>query len=52
MGQNYLKGPEGDRTNAVLAAVGYNFSLLQRWLAELLRALIIAITSAPRAQTL
>jgi transposase, IS5 family len=24
MGRNYLKGPEGDRTNAVLAAVGYN----------------------------
>ena len=52
MGRNYLKGPEGDCTNAVLAAGGYNFSLLLRWLAELLRALIIAITSALRAQTL
>jgi hypothetical protein len=30
----------GDRSNAVLAAVGYNFSLLLRWLARLLRALI------------
>jgi len=28
------------------------FSLLLRWLAELLLALIIALTSAPRAQTL
>jgi len=24
MGRNYLKGPEGDRINAVLAATGYN----------------------------
>src|SRR5215831_8807683 len=40
--RNYLKGPDGDRINAVLAAAGYNFSLLLRWLAELLRALIQA----------
>ncbi len=40
---NYLKGREGDRINAVLAAAGYNFSLLLRWLAELLRALIAAL---------
>ena len=40
MGRNYLKGPEGDRINAVLAAAGYNFALLLRWLAELLHAFI------------
>jgi IS5 family transposase len=40
MDRNYLKGREGDRINAILAAAGYNFSLLLRWLAELLRALI------------
>ncbi len=40
MDRNYLKGRAGDRSNAVLAAAGYNFSLLLRWLAELLRALI------------
>jgi transposase, IS5 family len=52
LGRNYLKGPEGDRTNAVLAAAGYNFGLLLRWLAELLRALILAIAqSASPAQT-
>ena len=52
MGRNYLKGPEGDRINAVLAAAGYNFALLLRWLAELLRAFIIALAqSAPHAQT-
>ncbi|MDK9723233.1 MAG: IS5 family transposase [Rhodospirillales bacterium] len=38
MGRNYLKGREGDKINAVMAAVGYNFSLLIRWLAEILRA--------------
>ena len=48
MGRNYLKGPEGDRINAVLAAAGYNFDLLLRWLAELLRALIMASPKAPR----
>ena len=31
MGRNYLKGRDGDRINAVLAAAGYNFSLLLRW---------------------
>ena len=49
MGRNYLKGRDGDRSNAVLAAAGYNFSLLLRWLARLLRALIQALLPAPRA---
>jgi len=39
MNRNYLKGREGDRANALLAAAGYNFRLLIRWLAELLCAL-------------
>ena len=52
MGRNYLKGRDGDRINAVLAAAGYNFSLLLRWLARLLRALIRALFPAPlSAQT-
>ena len=38
MDRNYLKGRGGDRSNAVLAAAGFNFSLLLRRLAELLRA--------------
>ncbi|BAR57670.1 putative transposase [Bradyrhizobium diazoefficiens] len=33
MDRNYLKGRLGDRINAVLAAAGYNFGLLLRWLA-------------------
>lgn len=51
MGRNYLKGRDGDCINAVLAAAGYNFSLLLRWLARLLCALIRALIAAPqRAQ--
>jgi IS5 family transposase len=47
MGRNYLKGRDGDRINAVLAAAGYNFALLLRWLARLLRALIQALLLVP-----
>jgi IS5 family transposase len=43
MGRNHLKGRDGDRANAVLAAAGYNFALLLRWLARLLCALIQAL---------
>ena len=49
MGRNYLKGRDGDRINAVLAAAGYNFGLLLRWLERLLRALIRALLAAPRS---
>ena len=45
LGRNYLKGRDGDRSNAVLAAAGYNFSLLLRWLARLLRALFQALAA-------
>jgi len=48
MGRNHLKGRDGDRINAVLAAAGYNFTLLLRWLARLLRALFQALaTTSP-----
>ncbi len=46
MDHNYLKGRDGDRANAVLAAAGYNFSLLIRWFEALLRALIAALLRA------
>lgn len=46
MERNYLKGRDGDRANAVLAAAGYNFSLLIRWLEVLSRALIRALLRA------
>jgi hypothetical protein len=35
MGRNYLTGRDGDRINAVLAAAGYNFSLLSPILLDL-----------------
>ena len=48
MGRNYLKGGTGDRINALLAAAGYNFSLLLRWLEALLCALIKMLDRAIR----
>lgn len=42
MGRNYLAGRNGDAINAVLAAVGYNFSLLIKWL-RLWLALVVAL---------
>jgi transposase, IS5 family len=47
MERNYLKGRDGDRINAVLSAAGYNFGLLLRWLAALLRALFEALLERP-----
>ena len=46
MGRNYLKGRDGDRINAVLAAAGFNFSLLLRWFAWILRALLLMLCPA------
>ena len=43
MGRNHLKGRDGDRNNAVLAAAGYNFSLLLRWFEELLCVLLLML---------
>ena len=48
MGRNHLKGREGDRINAVLAAAGYNFSLLRRWFEAILRALLLVLGCALR----
>jgi len=45
MDRNYLAGQQGDAVNALLAAIGYNFSLLLKWLRQLLR-LIVAIVSS------
>jgi IS5 family transposase len=47
MSRYYLKGRDGDRINAVLAAAGYNFGLLLRWLASPLRALLRMLLGAP-----
>src|SRR6187431_1990037 len=42
MGRNYLWHRQGDAINAVLAAVGYNFRLLIRWLRLLLFCFLAA----------
>lgn len=42
MGRNYLKGRNGDRANAILAAAGYNFRRLARWLRIFLRIILDA----------
>jgi len=47
MDRNYLAGEQGDAVNAVLAAAGYNFSLLLRWFRQLL-CLFAALTFQSR----
>ena len=42
MGCNHLAHRAGDAINATLAAVGYNFRILLRWLSLLLRAILAA----------
>ena len=49
MGRNFLALATGDAANAVLAAAGYNFSLLLRWLRILCALLLAALASATRA---
>ncbi len=46
MGRNYLWYRRGDAANAVLAAAGYNFRRLIRWLRLLLRQILIALIPA------
>jgi IS5 family transposase len=46
MGRNYLAHRAGDAANAVLAAAGYNFSLLIRWLRLLLRQILGSLIAA------
>lgn len=43
MGRNYLRHRWGDAANAILAAVGYNFRCLIRWLRLLLWQMTLAI---------
>lgn len=43
MDRNYLAGTKGDAINAILAAAGYNFSLLLKWFRQLLLYLIACL---------
>jgi IS5 family transposase len=49
MGRNYLWYRQGDAINAVLAAAGYNFSLLLRWLRLLLFRILTVLSRALRS---
>jgi transposase, IS5 family len=51
MGRNYLARRSGDAINAVLAAVGYNFSLLLKWLTLLFAILAPGIAKASDPKT-
>jgi IS5 family transposase len=46
LGRNFLKGRDGDQTNAVLTAVGYNLRLILNWLQRLLHQILKAILAA------
>jgi len=51
MGRNYLWYRQGDAINAVLAAAGYNFSLLIRWLRLLLLRILAALSTSLQPST-
>ena len=48
MDRNYLAHRAGDATNAVLAAAGYNFRLLIRWLRFLLCRMLCDLMAEPQ----
>jgi transposase, IS5 family len=47
MGRNYLWYRQGDANNAVLAAAGYNFRRLIRWLRRLLSQILASLFAPP-----
>lgn len=49
MGRNYLWYRKGDAINAVLAAAGYNFSLVLRWLRLLLCRILLALFASQQS---
>jgi IS5 family transposase len=52
MDRNHLAHAEGDAANAVLAAVGYNFRRILKWLALLCLLLVAAFHASARAQVM
>jgi transposase, IS5 family len=51
MGRNHLAHRAGDAINAVLAAAGYNFHLLIKWLELLLSSFLAAPKPPPTLQS-
>lgn len=52
VGRSFLKGRDGDRANAVLAAAGYNFRLVLKWLRDLLTWILAAMVAAIAPQSM
>ena len=48
MPRNYLAHPQGDAVNAILAAMGYNFSLLLKWLRLLACFIMVMLFTTPK----
>ena len=48
MGRNYLAHRQGDLNNAILAATGYNFRRLIKWLRILLCLILMALFPKPQ----
>ena len=51
MGRNHLARRAGDAINAALAAAGYNFHLLIKWLELLLSSFLAAPKPPPTLQS-
>ena len=51
MDRNFLIGSDGDATNAVLAAIGYNFARLLAWLRRFWRAVLKLLVSVVLANS-
>ena len=51
MDRNYLAHEQGDAINPILAAVGYNFRLILKWIRLLLFKICMAMISARSAKT-
>ena len=49
MDRNYLAGRHGDANNAILAAVGYNFRRLIRWITLVFALVLLAISTSPKS---
>ncbi len=48
MDRNYLAHAQGDAVNAILAAAGYNFSLLLKWLRLLACLIMVMLFTTPK----
>jgi IS5 family transposase len=48
MDRNYFAYTHGDAINAILAAAGYNVSLLLNWLKTILSLMIVALNRRPK----